>query len=342
MAKYLLIKGHAGLGNRIFVLVTAILYAHLSDRILSVDWRDEFYSSNGHNIFGDLFSLKNSVEVNEIPQNASLYPSIWHAHLEESVHIFKGQDAQLNKALGQDVFKKYSADLSKINYPHDVLVVSGFIEQVELLRKHFKGKFSYFKEMTKSELFRYVFQEHLTLAPEIQKQIRHFKEKFWGNHVIGIHIRYSDKTIGLTWYKKALSTYVEKFPNSTIFLATDNRAVEEELSAQYPQLITMEKWLPQAGIRAHGNPECPDLREHAIQALLDIYLLAECDCLIYSRTTSFGLLARYLSKAPEDNIFDIQTYYDQRKRGFKDRIKTWLNKVFHKYEYLIARFRLGA
>ena len=44
MSKYLLVKGAAGLGNRVFALVTAILYAKLSDRTIAIDWRDSQYS----------------------------------------------------------------------------------------------------------------------------------------------------------------------------------------------------------------------------------------------------------------------------------------------------------
>ena len=342
MSQYLLVKGHAGLGNRIFVLVTAILYAHLSDRVLIIDWRDHFYSSDGHNAFDYLFKLKNSGDIDDVRHDIPLYPSIWNDNLDESIHCLMGQDAQFNRVLGQDVFKKYSTDIKKVKYPHDVLVVTGYVEQIDLLRKHFKGKFAPLKGMTKPELFKYVFQESLSFSPEIETRISKFKYHNWGNHVIGIHIRYSDKTISLAWYKKALSSYVEKYPDSIIFLATDNRAVEEELRAQYPQLITTEKWLPEAGNRAHGNPECPDLKEHAIESMLDIYLLAECDYLIYSRTTSFGLLASYLSKASEDRIFDIQTYYDRQKKGLKYFTRTWINKVVYKYKYLVARLKLRA
>ena len=41
--RYLLVKGIAGLGNRILSVLNGILYARLSDRLLFVDWRDPDY-----------------------------------------------------------------------------------------------------------------------------------------------------------------------------------------------------------------------------------------------------------------------------------------------------------
>ena len=47
--KYLIVKGLAGLGNRMLSALTGILYARLSGRRLIIDWRDPTYSSDGSN-----------------------------------------------------------------------------------------------------------------------------------------------------------------------------------------------------------------------------------------------------------------------------------------------------
>ncbi|MEO1592230.1 MAG: nodulation protein NodZ, partial [Cyanobacteria bacterium J06632_22] len=79
--QYLLLKGYAGLGNRIAALVTAILYAKLSKRTLVVDWRDDFYSSDGRNVFDALFQTQ-SIPIDtalEILDQAaiSIAPDAW-------------------------------------------------------------------------------------------------------------------------------------------------------------------------------------------------------------------------------------------------------------------------
>ena len=53
--KYLLVKGTAGLGNRLLFLLSALLYARLTERLLVVDWCDQTYSDDGTNAFPLLF-----------------------------------------------------------------------------------------------------------------------------------------------------------------------------------------------------------------------------------------------------------------------------------------------
>lgn len=53
--KYLVVKGSYGLGNRIFFLLSAMVYARLNKRTLVVDWRDKCYSSKNENAY-DFFS----------------------------------------------------------------------------------------------------------------------------------------------------------------------------------------------------------------------------------------------------------------------------------------------
>ena len=54
--KYLLVKGTAGLGNRLLFLLSALLYARLTERLLVVDWCDSTYSNDGSNAFPLLFT----------------------------------------------------------------------------------------------------------------------------------------------------------------------------------------------------------------------------------------------------------------------------------------------
>jgi len=42
--------------------------------------------------------------------------------------------------------------------------------------------------------------------------------------------------------------------------------------------------------------------------LVDMYLLAECDCLIYSGYSTFSLISRILSDAQPENIVDIDRF----------------------------------
>lgn len=352
MSQYLLVKGTAGLGNRIFVLVTAILYARMSDRALLVDWTDDFYTVRRENVFWQLFRLKAIPHEQQLaaiaPETKSVYPSLWKGKLTDSIEevIDADDNNALISQLGQGVFKKYACSLKDLSYGEEIAIASGYDEEIDALRPlfnqgHAGGDYAHFKGLSKGAIFNETFYKHVELAPLVQARLDAFKaEHFADKTIIGIHIRMSDKAISLPWYKQALSEQLARSPQAHIFLATDNRDVEQEIREQYPNVITLDKWLPEPGVRAHRNTDCPDLEEHAVTALLDIGLLASCDYLVYSRTTSFGRLASYISKAPEHQHFDIQLYNDRRRKGIGERIGAVRDKVKRYYSYGLALLRL--
>lgn len=342
MDKYLLVKGTAGLGNRIFALVTAILYARISGRVLAVDWRDRYYSSNGENVFFDLFEIKKTPFIETIPESASIYPNLWQGRMDESISQVIAKDVGLLNTMGQAVLRKYAYDVRNLGYSEEIVIGTGYTEEIDRLRSVFSDEYRHFKNTSKGIIFRETFHQHLRLTPAIQERIESFRrQNFADRPTIGIHIRQSDKAISYSWYKRALAHHVERYPNAQIFLATDNRDVETEISGLYPNVSMVDKWLPTPGVKAHGNKTCPDLKEHAIEALLDLFLLTSCDHLIYSRTTSFGLLASYISLAPVENHFDIQLYNDRRKKGLKEKVETIQRKIEHTYKYCMGLIKLG-
>jgi hypothetical protein len=53
--KLLICKGTSGMGNRILATCTAVLYSHITQRRLVIDWRDGSYSHGGANAFESFF-----------------------------------------------------------------------------------------------------------------------------------------------------------------------------------------------------------------------------------------------------------------------------------------------
>jgi hypothetical protein len=72
-----LLKGYAGLGNRILALLTAILYSRLANRHLLVDWRDGMYADSGVNSFPLLFSCRSASPLVDDLQSNSIHPWMW-------------------------------------------------------------------------------------------------------------------------------------------------------------------------------------------------------------------------------------------------------------------------
>jgi len=67
--KYLVVIGTGGMGNRIENLLTCILYAKLTNRILFVDWSDSAFSKDGKNIFNKFFPLLDVDHVVHLPED---------------------------------------------------------------------------------------------------------------------------------------------------------------------------------------------------------------------------------------------------------------------------------
>ena len=54
--RYLVVKGKAGMGNRLLSLVHAVVYALITQRTMVVDWSDYTYS--GEDVFDEFFVLR--------------------------------------------------------------------------------------------------------------------------------------------------------------------------------------------------------------------------------------------------------------------------------------------
>ena len=80
-SKFLILKGCAGLGNRLITLCNAIEYSQKSNRTLLVDWSDGQFGVKGDNIFYKYFCLKEIQHIQSIEEiidfhNLSYYP-LW-------------------------------------------------------------------------------------------------------------------------------------------------------------------------------------------------------------------------------------------------------------------------
>src|SRR5438067_4802926 len=148
--RYLLVKGRAGLGNRMLALLIGILYGRLSRRRLVVDWSDRTYSDDGENVFHRYFSCPSCDPTAEIPAGASVTPVVWQGRLEESVSevAWRFRDAY------SEIEFRYasSVDLSRIDHPEQVAVFWSFYAPLGVLRPHFRGEHERLKRLSTDEI----------------------------------------------------------------------------------------------------------------------------------------------------------------------------------------------
>lgn len=281
--------------------LTGILYAKLSGRRLIIDWRDPTFSVNGSNAFPDLFLCSMSEPVENIPVTDSVNPAVWCGNLSNSATSMRKPYKN-----NTEFWKNTSIDLTRLDYNEDLLVMWAYHGEIELLRGHFKDPFQEYSHLSKEEILRKLLQEYLQLHPMIQSGVNEFKlENFDGKRTVGVHIRFSDHRASLFAILDKLNTLSRSEPDLLIFLATDNIQIKKLLEENYPGVITTNHWYPQPGGRIHDNRACPDRLGSGIEALVDLYLLAECDNLIIDSSSSFSFLANLLTKAPGLNVFDM-------------------------------------
>lgn len=299
--KFLLVKGIAGLGNRMLSALTGILYARLTGRRLIVDWRDPTFSNDGTNAFYRFFQCSLSSPNDEIPETDSVNPIIWRGHLHE--HATNMRKPYKNN---KEFWQRTSIDLTKLDYQEDVLVMWTYTQKVDLLRSHFKGEFKGFAETSTEAILSKLLREDLIIHPQIRKGVNGFKGNNFREKTLGVHVRYTDHRASLWAIFKKLNALLERELGLQIFLATDNIQIKNMFEESYQNVITTPHWYPAPGLRLHEGQNRPDPMESGIEALLDLYLLAECDYLIIDTSSSFSHVASLLTNAPDLHIFNVK------------------------------------
>ncbi len=305
--KYLICKGKAGLGNRLLSALGAILYAKLTKRALCIDWSDPGYSRGRENSWGQFFARPTLPEqwTQHVAASTSIAPQIWRGKLQCSVdEIMSEHETDANADMSGAVNAKYSIDFARLDYAEDVLVRWSYFDDIDRLRPHLTGPWASLRASNNEAILRRVIRQELELHPQIRQRVDAFKAAHFSDVTIGLHIRYSDRKNSFAAYPRIVDKLLSRHPDAGIFLATDNKDVEQFFQTRYRAVIVTKKWVPAPGVPIHRTRECPDKLESGIEALVDLYLLGACNFLAYNRTTTFGVMARLLSDAPASAIFE--------------------------------------
>jgi hypothetical protein len=307
-SKYLVVKGGGGMGNRMLCAVTGILYGQLTGRLTIVDWRDGTYSKDGSNTFSRFFNIPQTLSETILPKNATIRPDIWTGQLHKTVGKMIGEHDP-NKFSSIWIHRKYSIDVRRLDYDEEIVVFWYYTGRIRALKAYLQNSDCGFAGLGTGAIIRKVLLEQMKLGDEVRKRIDDFKSATgWPDTVIGLHIRYTDMRTNLAHYERALLRLLEREPNAHIFLATDNQEISREYHKRYKNVFSTPKWFPDGLSPMHRDSTCPDKVLNGIEALVDMYLLADCDYLIYPGGSTFSQIARLLSNIPRENIIDIERF----------------------------------
>ena len=324
--KYLLVKGRAGLGNRLQSLLTGILYARLSGRRLLVDWSDGTYADRGVNAFPRLFQCPLYDPTVPIPETDSVSPAVWRGCLGlSSLELQR----RCQPPGSPNDWQRYSIDLGKLDYPETVVVFYTFAQKIHLLRPHFPAGRPAMARMEVDDILRELLRDELFLSGEIGRRIDEFARSHFQPPTIGVHVRYSDRRVDLLLIRRKLDALTRRRPDQQIFLATDNSEIKRVFEAEYRNVITTPKWYADPGRPMHGAS--PDRVESAIEALVDLHLLARCDRLVLDSRSTFAYLVKLLTLTPASRVADV------RHGTFATRVRRLPGRVWSKLRSFAGR-----
>ena len=302
--KYLLIKGAAGLGNRILGTATGLLYAEITGRRPIVDWSDPRYSSDGSNVFGRYFVCPSAGSMEEISPTASVAPAIWRGRLDDQVEPVR----QATPAgSGPASWAQSCVDLMRTDHPEDLLVMWSYRQRIEWLRPHLRGDHARFARRSTGAILKHVMETSMPPRPEIADRVAAFRREHLGGPTVGVHARATDLRTRLDAIRGRLQRLLAKEDDLQVFLATDNAEVRDEFERAYGA-VSAPHWYAEPGVALHYSPDSPDATEVGLEALVDLYLLAGCDHLIFDRRSSFSEAAMVLTDAPRSRITDVEVF----------------------------------
>ncbi|MGZ3861843.1 MAG: nodulation protein NodZ [Bacteroidia bacterium] len=318
--KYLVLKGCAGLGNRLYTVCSAIEYSKKTNRTLFVDWSDGQFAGRGVNAFNECFELE---AVNTVlsagPIKAgelTYYPAVWKGQIDKGIYdlyfvtetekinaipykaLPKGRMKMLkrywqfidddNKSLKNRKVSHFKGIYGKNNFPFGSDLSGSLTEDVVI--------FADFSPVYSEQIF----LKHVRLKKHIREKITSFSEKNkLAQNTIGIHVRNTDKKP--TQSIETLFSKIEslKLKKPQIFLATDNRFVIEQFETKYPGLISYPKFLPeQIKEGLHQYALYNNMEDISIQlfedSIADMWLLSECEYLLYQSNSSFSIISKTL------------------------------------------------
>lgn len=316
--KYLVVKGCAGLGNRLFTICAAIDFAIKTSRILVIDWTDGQFGIKGENVFNKYFKIqgiKTLPNLTDIPnfQSLSCYPEVWQKHPEYGVYnaFLEARHKLLGKLPSQllvtkklKMLKGFWLTIEKKTVPKSVIAFCWELFNNEnlpfgnsLSLNHSEDVVFYVDFVP--QMNEQVFFKHLKLKNDIEEKIKQFADS---NQLsvdcIGVHVRFSDKKPDNTiesLFAKITSIGVDK----TIFLATDNSLIVEKFKQKFKKVIQYPKFQPAIGNNGlHQWALYNNKIEHAQQILkesiIDMWLLSKCEYLVYQGNSSFSRISKLL------------------------------------------------
>ncbi len=299
--RILLVKGVAGIGNRLLSLLTAILYGQFTGRQLVVDWCDPAYSRNGENAFPLLFASPALTLGPRELRGRSIAPEAWNGWQEATV------EEQFDRIRGRYMktqWKRLSVDPARLDYPEEVVVYWSCFELIHEMRRYFRGEFRPLAARSDEQILRELLRTQVVLHPDVAALVDRFRRRYFVGEIVGVHVRNSDLSFSVEKILSYTDRIVARRRSCKVFLATDNIDTLHQARERYgaDRLLATEKRFPALGRPIHLATEREDQLQTTREALVDLYLLGACDWLVGDWRSTFAYVAGLLFDGPRSRV----------------------------------------
>lgn len=309
---YLIVKGCAGLGNRLVTVFSAIKYCERTNRILIIDWSDGQFDKSGIDAFEKCFDLKNmtysKIDTIKNWENLSHSSELLKNSKEKGIYdLYKSNQSSFwskfsGKLFYTESLKKlrrnwqplqnvknekslnYGSDLSD-NHKEDILY---YIDFFPFINFNDLPKYVQIKSFLNEKIESFIKQNHLSNA-------------------VGIHIRYTDKkpTIEI---EKIINHIKLNYKNSSVYLSTDSIEIENLFSTQFSEVILFPKIKPKLkgeGLHQWALYNNEEELKYTLfeESVIELFLLSRCKYLFYQGNSTFSNISK-VYHSNKNNCYD--------------------------------------
>lgn len=301
--KVLLIEAKGGLGNRMLSAVTGLIYADLAGRRPVIDWRDGVYAPRGENAYPLLFQSPDMPDPALFDDRTDgVTPAIWAGRLDEfPVTMVDGDHS------GPLVYRKSCVDLSRLDHDAALAVFWSYVSKLPRLRGHM-ARDPRFRGRSARDIMADYLTRYFSPNPRVEAAVAAALGPL-ARPVIGAHLRYTDMAGPLEAVKQSLAALRTQMPEAPIFLATDSARAQDDIRATFGDVHITEKYLPKDGRHLHGaQADGIDPVLEAENAMIDMWALARCDHLVYSKNSTFSGTSAIIGGLSGDRLVNVDRF----------------------------------
>lgn len=289
----IIVKGVAGLGNRLYTVASAIDEAERLHARIFVDWMDGQIAPSSTNQFYSYFELPPEL-IATIPSSAEeigwgIYDVYLHSRrysptlfrILKRLGVAKRNELWLRKTAASQFPKKVPCIQDKISRgPSGLILLFDFLPPyVSINAARSIRPNNHLEELLRDRL-----------PPDISSRI-------------AIHIRNTDKRPPAS-IDDFMSRIKEQYPAEKFFLATDDIEIRDKFAQQSVEVFTLGKDLPipKLGKGIHQLRDLDDFERNVLfeNSLIDFFALDRCKTLMYQGNSSFSSFAAYRRQNSSD------------------------------------------